>query len=73
MQAINPWVAALSIGLLISSSLVQVNAAPEDDRQYPQGQQQAGRSNPGQPLPHGYGKRLDTRALHGLPHYPDYE
>ena len=28
---------------------------------------------PGKPLPKGYGKRLDARALHGLPHYPGYE
>lgn len=27
----------------------------------------------GQPLPHGYGKRLDERALHGLPRYNGYE
>ncbi|MDD0844865.1 anti-virulence regulator CigR family protein [Pseudomonas sp. Gutcm_11s] len=27
----------------------------------------------GQPLPPGYGKRLDERALHGLPHYAGYE
>jgi Ni/Co efflux regulator RcnB len=27
----------------------------------------------GKPLPHGYGKRLDARALKGLPHYPGYE
>ncbi len=27
----------------------------------------------GQPLPHGYGKRLDARALHGLPRYEGYE
>ncbi|TBU75254.1 anti-virulence regulator CigR family protein [Phytopseudomonas daroniae] len=27
----------------------------------------------GQPLPKGYGKRLDSRALQGLPHYEGYE
>lgn len=27
----------------------------------------------GKPLPHGYGKRLDARALKGLPHYQGYE
>lgn len=27
----------------------------------------------GHPLPHGYGKRLDERALHGLPRYEGYE
>lgn len=27
----------------------------------------------GKPLPHGYGKRLDARALHGLPQYNGYE
>ncbi|GLK87273.1 anti-virulence regulator CigR family protein [Pseudomonas turukhanskensis] len=27
----------------------------------------------GRPLPHGYGKRLDARALHGLPQYNGYE
>lgn len=27
----------------------------------------------GQPLPKGYGKRLDERALHGLPRYEGYE
>jgi Ni/Co efflux regulator RcnB len=27
----------------------------------------------GKPLPHGYGKRLDAKALKGLPHYPGYE
>jgi Ni/Co efflux regulator RcnB len=27
----------------------------------------------GKPLPHGYGKRLDARALKGLPHYHGYE
>ncbi|TBV04445.1 anti-virulence regulator CigR family protein [Phytopseudomonas dryadis] len=27
----------------------------------------------GQPLPRGYGKRLDSRALQGLPHYEGYE
>ncbi|MFP6850283.1 MAG: anti-virulence regulator CigR family protein [Pseudomonas sp.] len=27
----------------------------------------------GKPLPHGYGKRLDDRALQGLPHYQGYE
>lgn len=27
----------------------------------------------GHPLPHGYGKRLDAHALHGLPHYQGYE
>jgi Ni/Co efflux regulator RcnB len=41
-----------------------------------------GRGNPpppgirvvkGQPLPHGYGKRLDNRALAHLPHYQGYE
>ncbi|WP_455920939.1 anti-virulence regulator CigR family protein [Pseudomonas putida] len=27
----------------------------------------------GRPLPHGYGKRLDSRALSQLPRYPGYE
>lgn len=27
----------------------------------------------GQPLPKGYGKRLDAKALHGLPRYEGYE
>ncbi|TBU96820.1 hypothetical protein DNJ95_13225 [Stutzerimonas kirkiae] len=27
----------------------------------------------GQPLPQGYGKRLDSQALHGLPQYQGYE
>ncbi len=27
----------------------------------------------GKPLPQGYGKRLDAKALHGLPHYQGYE
>jgi Ni/Co efflux regulator RcnB len=27
----------------------------------------------GRPLPKGYGKRLDARALQGLPHYHGYE
>jgi len=27
----------------------------------------------GKPLPQGYGKRLDARALKGLPHYQGYE
>jgi Ni/Co efflux regulator RcnB len=27
----------------------------------------------GRPLPHGYGKRLDARALQGLPRYQGYE
>lgn len=27
----------------------------------------------GKPLPKGYGKPLDAKALKGLPHYPDYE
>lgn len=31
------------------------------------------RAEKGRPLPHGYGKRLDSRALAQLPRYPGYE
>ena len=51
-------------------------------QQFQQRREQIGRGNPppanvhivkGKPLPAGYGKRLDSKALKGLPHYEGYE